>query len=145
MRIKPLLTAHENYVATILVIVMIMLPPLALVWPVVAGTIRDPWIVDSLQVAIAVVGALVAGALLRRSPKIGRGVTLRAYARAFLYIAIWSCFRGLWLLVTGHSATRYHSYRLPRANSVWDFGLSIAFALLAVGCGLVGERTRSQG
>ena len=143
MRIVPRLSAHENYVASILTLAMILPPALLLAVAVIAGGLRDPWIIEAAQVAVAVLAALVVGALLRRSEKIRAGVTWRAYGRAFLLLATINLVRGVFEALTGRTATKMGSFAIPRSASVGEFALAVAFALLAAVCGVLGERPRA--
>ncbi len=141
MRLLPRITPRESYVATTLLLMM-LLSALLVTITVFFGWRPAWWLGDLTRIGAAILAAATTGVFLRRSPKLASGVTWRAYAQAYLSLALFQCFAGLWLLTTGRTASRFGSHHAPRETSVWNFGLALGFALLAVGCGVLTERTR---
>ena len=143
LRLQPRLSAHESYVANILMIAMTMLPFLTLIWPPIARYLGPAWWMEvGARVAVSVIGAVIAGLLLRRSAKIGRGVTTLAYAHAFLGMGMMWIAAGFLVLLTGRTPSKIIHHSIPRITAIRYMGIGGSLSMIAVLCGLVVERRR---
>jgi amino acid transporter len=142
LRLPIKLTAHESYVSTWLILAM-MMAQLVLALPLVLARVTGLWALTTIQFVAALVAAAVAGAVLARGEKFRDSVTPRAYAHAFLALAVLRAVQGAWVLATGRPWGKFARGTMPRAGSVYDFVAAAFLVVAAVVCLGLGRRAIS--
>jgi hypothetical protein len=143
LRLPIKLTAHESYVATWLLLAM-MLAQLLLALPLVLARVTGLWTLTTIQFVAALAAAAGAGALLARRAKFRGSVTARAYAHAFLALAVLRAAQGAWVLATGRPWGKFARGTMPRAGSVYDFVAAVMLVVAVGVCLGLGRRSATQ-